>query len=172
VVITAGPVNARQAEFSARVEQDLPRVYNYLRRLVRSPQTAEDLAQEAFLKAWSAYDRYDAGRPFLPWVLQIARRLALDAWRRRRELPFPEGLDPADRGRPNPEQQAAAGETAQRLEAALGGLPEAQRTAVFLYYMEGMHLEELAVVLKTSPNAVSALLLRARRRLKTLLSEP
>jgi RNA polymerase sigma-70 factor, ECF subfamily len=160
----------RRSWFHGQLSENFPKVYNYLRRLVRQPETAEDLAQEAFLKAWQALDRFDPAKPFLPWILQIARNSAWDYLRRRRELAQPAVLDLQKDTRPSPEQNLLDQEAAGRLETALQQLPEAQRSAVFLYYKEGLDLAGLAVVLKSTRGGVTSLLHRARRRLKKMLA--
>ncbi|NTV53793.1 MAG: RNA polymerase sigma factor, partial [Candidatus Firestonebacteria bacterium] len=82
-------LSQRRSEFHAHLSDNFPKVYNYVRRLVRRPETAEDLTQEAFLKAWQAFDRFDPQKSFLPWILQIARHTALDYFRKHRELILP-----------------------------------------------------------------------------------
>ena len=69
------------------------RVYGVALRIVRSHAVADDVAQEAFLKAWQALDRFELGRPFGPWVCRIAANLAVNHVRSpvAREDPLPEG---------------------------------------------------------------------------------
>jgi RNA polymerase sigma-70 factor, ECF subfamily len=168
-VMQAETADVRRERFQHQLRQDFPRVFNYVLRLVRSPEVAEDLVQEAFLKAWQAFDRFDPVRPFRPWVLQIARRTTLDWFRKHREQPLPEAWEPAT-SQPDPEQQAAASETAERLEYALDSLPEGQRSAALLYYMEELSLEEVAQSLGKSVRATTSLLHRARQALYRRLS--
>jgi RNA polymerase sigma-70 factor (ECF subfamily) len=161
---------AQRSAFNDKILEEFPKVYNYVRRLVRRPEIAEDLTQEAFLKAWQAFDRYDMQKPFLPWVLQIARNTALDYFRKHREWPdsgqAPEPVDQA----PSPEKSALEHESARHLEAALQQLPELQRTAVFLYYKEQLNIAGLAKVLRSTEGGVTSLLHRARQGLKKLLA--
>ncbi len=157
-------------QFQALLTAHYPRVYNYVRRLVRDAAAAEDLTQEAFLKAWRAFDHFDPARPFAPWIFQIARRLALDAWRRRPASSLPEGPAEISSPGPDPEALAQAAETGARVETALASLPEPQRTAAFLYYIEDLPLEELAKVLGKSVRAATSLLHRARLNLRAKLA--
>ena len=161
---------SRRSLFHTHLSEHFPKVYNYLRRLVRQPEIAEDLTQESFLKAWQAFARFAPPQPFLPWILQIARRTAWDYFRKHREQAGPGILELQTDKRPSPEQNALDQENTRRLEAALQQLPEAQRTAVFLYYKEELDVAGLAVVLKSTKSGVVSLLHRARQRLKKALA--
>ncbi len=154
--------------FNGFLEKYFVRVYNYLLRLLRSPEKAEDLTQEAFLRAWESFRRYDRSRPFLPWILRIARNRALDHMRRNREQPqaeFPTLTGPA-----SPERDLLKQEENAALESALLALPEKQRTAVYLYYIEEMPLPGVARVVGRSPAAVAALLHRARAAMRECMT--
>jgi RNA polymerase sigma-70 factor (ECF subfamily) len=159
-------LQARRQLFQVHLTAHFPKVYNYVLRLVRRPATAEDLTQDAFLKAWQAFDQYDAQKPFQPWIFQIARRTALDYFRKHREFANPDVLAEQSTKTPSPEQNALNQEKTQRLESALQQLPEAQRTAVFLYYVEHLDMSELAQVMKSTKSGVISLLHRARQRMK------
>jgi len=161
---------ARRDVFHSHLTENFPKVYNYLRRLVRQPQIAEDLTQEAFLKAWQAFERFDPQKPFLPWILQIGRRTALDYFRRHREFTQPDKLDLQTDPGISPEQQMLNDETNRRLETALMQLPEAERSALFLYYKEELSVAELAGVIHRSNAGVVSLLHRARQALKKILA--
>jgi len=162
----------RRQRFDRYLAEDFPKVYNYILRLIRSPQSAEDIVQEAFLKAWNAYDRFDPSKPFLPWIMQIARNLALDHLRRRREVPGDESwLEQSPSPAASPERELLRAEEARRLEQALGRLPEPQRTAAYLYYVNGLSLAEIGRVLKKSERAATSLLHRARENLRKQFQE-
>jgi RNA polymerase sigma-70 factor (ECF subfamily) len=156
----------RQQKFHEHLVRHFPGVFNYVRRLVSNDSVAEDLTQDAFVKAWQAFGQYDPKRQFFSWVLQIARRTALDYLRRHHEIYHEELLLAAADTRPNPEQLAQLAETRQSLEAALQTLPEIQKTAVFLFYVEELSVAELSTILKKSPSHITVLLHRARQKLK------
>ena len=109
---------ARQGDLSAFEEivgRYQRRVYGVALRIVRSHAVADDVAQEAFLKAWQALDRFELGRPFGPWVCRIAANLAVNHVRSpvAREDPLPEGhgeTRAAGRGSPRrgPRRRGAA----------------------------------------------------------------
>src|ERR1700720_1235315 len=97
---------ARDGDDSAYAEllaRHRDRVFSFLLRLLGSAQDAEDVAQEAFVKAFSRLDSYDAARPFVSWLFGIAHHAALDHLRARRpaalSLDDPDGAaDHADSG--------------------------------------------------------------------------
>lgn len=153
-------------KFNDHLVQHFPGVYNYVRRLVRNGTVAEDLTQDAFLKAWQAFERYRPDRPFFPWILQIARRTALDYLKRRHEIQHEGILLSAPDSGADPEQAAQEAENGRILEAALQTLPEIQRTAVYLFYVENLDISELSSILKKSPSGITVLLHRARQKLK------
>lgn len=162
--------------FFARNEQPLAA---YLRRMLASDETASDVAQEAFFRAWqhfetvSRYDRPDA------WLFRVATNLALSALRRRAALSFtqlshrgqdaraPFGVDELDL-LASPED--VEGEAAERdlIERLLRTLPERQRAALLLRAVHGFSVEEIAAILELSAANVYQLLSRGARHFRTL----
>ncbi len=161
----------RRERFHAYLTTTFPRVYNYVLRLVRQPATAEDLTQDAFLKAWRAFDQYDRQKDFLPWILQIARHTTLDYLRKHKELLDESLVEQRAGAAPSPEQALLNAEKTQRLDEALQKLPEAQRTAIFLYYVEQLDTAALAKIMRGTQAGVMSLLHRARQGMKKLLKD-
>ena len=94
----------------------------FCRRLVLRDSDAEELAQEAFLRAWASWDRYAPARPFWPWVSSIARRLCIDHGRRLRTARRKD-LGAADRAAdPSPEELVETDEEYRWARAALAEL--------------------------------------------------
>lgn len=123
--------------------------------------SAEDLAQDAYLRLWSQRDRLDWGRPVLPWLLVATRRLATDRFRAiRRRLSAPTHATTID-GDP--------GLRARWLDvcAAMGDLSQLERTALVMTAVEGLTYDEAAVALGTTPGALRAAVSRARTKLET-----
>ena len=146
---------------------------------------AEDITAEVFGAAFAALHRcpavpvFDAAPsppqnipsgddPVRAWLFGIARRKLADSYRRRTSRPqtsLPLGHPaPAQHG---PEPRFLAGEAAQMLEGILSRLPELQREALLLRYIEGLNLSEIGLILHKSPNAVAQLLHRARQAART-----
>ncbi|HZO86964.1 MAG TPA: sigma-70 family RNA polymerase sigma factor [Chthonomonadaceae bacterium] len=70
------------AEFEALMRRNYSRAYSVAYRMMGNASDAEDLTQEAFVRVWSAFDRYDRSRPFEGWLFRILTNLAIDRWRR------------------------------------------------------------------------------------------
>ncbi len=119
---------------------------SFLRRLIPpgSPCTAEDLVQETMLKAWRHLDQLPAGaEPQRRWLFTVARRLAIDAYRKRRTRPVEVGLAETDLA---PSANAAA-ETAiasLTLKKAVGELGPAHRSVLLELYVKGHSVGEVA----------------------------
>lgn len=132
---------------------------------------AEDAAQTAFLKAYSALPRFDPDRPFRPWLLRIVMNEARNRrrWRRRRsELELEEEHERAA-GDPSPEERAEAAERRAVVLAALNGLrPEERLTIACRYFLE-LSEAEMAEVLGVARGTVKSRLSRALSRLRTRL---
>jgi len=139
---------------------------------VSEPEEIEDAAQDAFVRALRAIDTYDAGRPFAPWMYQIARNVArnhIEARAVRNVEPLslrePEATDPA------PDRAAERSEMRARLERALGRMPEQRSTAFRLVDVEGMGAAEAGRIMGLAPGTVRAHVHHARRHLRSALAE-
>jgi RNA polymerase sigma-70 factor (ECF subfamily) len=129
--------------FEALFTAVAPRIAAYMRRAGASPETAEELAQEALMIAWTKAPDYDPakGQP-LAWLFAIARNLRIDRFRKERVWRMTEGLPeahaeiPADEA--TPEQATASREVGARVRETLATLPEDQRELVILSYVAGL----------------------------------
>lgn len=133
-------------------------------------QTAEDVAQEAWVKAWLALPRYTESLGSLrAWLCRIAINVALDAHRRERPA---QDLDERMPDESNgPAEQVEAGANAQAVRRAVAQLPAAYRTALVLREYEGLSYAEIAAALSIPPGTVMSRLNYARSRLRALLAE-
>ncbi|WP_368562140.1 RNA polymerase sigma factor [Pseudoxanthomonas sp. UTMC 1351] len=135
--------------------------------ITRDVQASEDIAQEAFLKAWEQLDRLKNSTSFLPWLRQITRNLARDHLRANSHRPLTgEGAEiaigmAADPS-PTPSEQLLL--TEQEIVAAdiISALPEESRETLLLYYREGQRSQQVATLLGLSDAAVRKRLSRAR----------
>ncbi len=139
-------------------------------RMAPDRQSAEDIAQEAMFRVWRRAEEFDASRArFTTWLYRIVVNLCIDARRRPRPAPLPDGYDPAD-------PAAGAAETVEiderraALTKAIDQLPSGQRAALTLVYEEGLSGAEAAQALGVSIKAVERLLARARARLRDILA--
>jgi RNA polymerase sigma-70 factor (ECF subfamily) len=166
---------ARQGDlpaFEEVVRRYQRRVYGVALRIVRAHDVADDVAQEAFVRAWQSLDRFDLARPFGPWVCRIAANLAVNHVRspRAREEGLPEGSAEAPSADPGPLGAVLDREAQQVLDRAVAGLPAEQRAVFVLRAVEEMSYAEIAEALSLSPGTVMSRLFRARERLARALS--
>jgi RNA polymerase sigma-70 factor (ECF subfamily) len=165
---------ARQGDlpaFEEIVRRHQRRVYGVALRIVRSHAVADDVVQDAFLRAWQSLDRFELGRPFGPWVCRIAANLALNHVRSpvAREDPLPEGHGETRSVQGNPLDAVLDGEAQGLLQEALETLPPEQRAVFVLRAVEEMSYAEIAEALELSPGTVMSRLFRAREKLARAL---
>lgn len=138
-------------------------------RLVPDPPLAEDVVQEAMVRAWAEAGRFDARRGrFTTWLYRIVVNLCIDQRRRARPGPLPDDFDQADQAA-GADERMEADERHAALAAALRELPARQRAALALVYDEELSGAEAARVLGLSAKAVERLLARARAALRARL---
>jgi len=138
-------------------------------RLVADRSLAEDLAQEAFVRAWTQARQFDPRRArFTTWLYRIVTNLCIDQRRRIRPQALPEGFDAVDPAEETQELMERR-EQERALTQALGDLPVRQRAAMTLVYDEGLSGSEAALILGLSAKAIERLLARARAHLRAQL---
>ena len=155
-----------QEAFSSLVEKYKDPVFNVAYRMLGNPTEAEDVAQEAFVRAYTQLHTYKETHRFSTWLLSIASHLSIDQLRRRRFLALPLENVPflewiADVG-PGPEQSALRHETADDMQRILDTLPVKYRAVLLLRYWHDFSYEEIAHTLDLTPALVKARLHRAR----------
>ena len=158
------------------------RLVGFFFHLVHDRTTAEDLAQEAFLRVFRSRERYEATARFSTWLFRIAHNLASNQKRgaaRRREIPLAsgsgsydlpsQGENLAEKSALMPTRQLDSSELREVVRIAIDELSERQRTAVVLHKFEEMSYEEIGDVMGLGPVAVKSLISRARGKLKEAL---
>lgn len=135
-------------------------------RLLPDRAAAEDIVQEAMVRAWNQSGRFDPGRArFQTWLYRIVVNLCIDQRRRVTPVPLPDTFDAAD-PHAAADEIVAATERQAALASALRALPGRQRAAMTLVYDEGVSGAEAARILGLSAKAVERLLARARTALR------
>ena len=159
---------AKRREFEERLAECGPLAYRVARGVMRNDADAEDIAQEALLRAYRRFDGLRDPLRFRGWLVRIVFRLALDRARstKRRELRETEWSHPARRDvPPNAEELAASSEFQAHFDAAMEGLPEKLRLVLLLAAMEGHTLEEVAAMLRLPVGTVKSRLFVGRKKL-------
>ena len=155
---------------------------NFLYRMVRDRATAEDLAQDVFLRVYRARKEYIPGAKLTTWLFRIATNLALNSVRDNRHekmavsLDAPAGNeeDSAPRDLPAREmridQRLLERDRVAFIQRAIASLPEKQRAAVLLHKYEEMDYAEIAKILDCTEAALKSLLFRAYENLRVQLT--
>ena len=168
------------AAFNTLVIRHQNAAYSLAFRFLRTREAAEDVTQEAFVRAWRAIDTFRGDR-FRSWLLRIVANAARDELRRRKRRPQrsldetwddPDiaSIDPVEPGL-GPQERAEQTELRGVLERALAELPEEWRMVVLLSDVHGMSYEEIADAVDAPLGTVKSRLSRARARLRQLLIE-
>ena len=154
-------------------------VSRYLRRvvsiawgIVRNAHDAEDLAQEAFVKAYQSLERFRSDEPFGPWIFRIVTNLSLDVVKHRTRFRHEElGEEQPAARRDDASLPARSNEIARRVDAALETLPEMQRIVARLHLVEELEHQEIASMTGLSEGTVRSHLSLARKKLKEKLAD-
>jgi RNA polymerase sigma-70 factor (ECF subfamily) len=148
------------------VADHYPRICRLLRHLTGSVDTAEDLAQQAFLKAWQALATFKGESSVATWLHRIAYREYTHWLRARREhTSLEDAADVAD-------ERAADALESVLVRQALVELSPEHRETFLLYNVQGLSVPEVAAVLDVPAGTVKSRLFTARQRLREMLGEP
>jgi len=145
-------------------------IYAYLLRMLREPELAADLTQDAFIKAYRNYETLEKPENARAWLYQIAHRVALDEIRRRKIIRFFPWTGESPGSAPSAEHLVMEAHLSADMQRALARIPERQRAALLLAELHDLTGLELAAALGVSHVAARALLTRARESLRQALA--
>ena len=159
-------------------------VFSLVYRVVRDRSTAEDLAQEAFVRAFQAIGTFNPTYKFSSWIFKIANNLTIDHLRRRKldtvsieGSPHADTPEAIERSRitleatgENPERFTENRELGSHIEQAIAKLRPEYRTAVLLRHVEGYGYEEVAEIMEVPLGTAKTFIHRGRLQLKQLLA--
>jgi RNA polymerase sigma-70 factor, ECF subfamily len=167
LVREAAQAGARR-EFEERLAECGPLAYRVARGVLRNTADAEDVAQEALLRAYKSFERLRDPSRFRGWLVRISFRIALDRLRsaKRREQRDTLWSQPAHQPPPvTVEEVAASNQFQSHLERALEELPEKLRVALLLSAVEGHTIEEIASLVCVPVGTVKSRIFIARKKL-------
>lgn len=165
------------------VERHSRSVFRMAYRMTSNSHDAEEVVQEAFLRAYQKLEKFAGEANFGTWVYRIAANYAIDRIRQqnsekaRRQMPSNPGdealeVDPLSNvqdSAPSPERLAGSAQLAAKMKEALEALTPAERIAVVMRHWEGCPIEEIAAVLKSNSNATKNTVFRAVGKLRKAL---
>lgn len=163
--------------FRALVERHSRAVYRLAHRMTGSPQDAEDVVQDTFLRAYRQLGRFESRANFSTWLHRIAVNCSIDLIRSRRHQES--GADAADlehfegaaedRADPSPERLMLSTQVQERIGAAMAALSAMERAAFVLRHFEGQSIEEISRALGLKTNAAKHSVFRAVRKMRVAL---
>lgn len=166
--------------FEPLVRRYMQKAFHTAFGFTRDAESAKDLSQDAFLKAFSRIKQFDGRSSFYTWFYRILINLCLDHARRNRKVAW-QSLDDRSHApheqqqlvdsRFRPEQAAIAGEATRRASETLHAMPNKQRTAFMLRNDQGLSIADVAKVMKTTEGTVRVYLHRAVTALRQSLVE-
>jgi len=181
--MSVAPRQTDHAEFERLVERTQRQAYNMAYRLTGNRDDAEDLTQEAYLRAYRSFGTYNRQLPFESWFFRILSNLFIDLLRRRPKqkplsLDQPMGDEDNEENlllqisdeNANPERNLMEHVMDERLQTALLALPEPFRIAVLLCDVEGHSYEEIAQIMHSSIGTVRSRIHRGRSLLRRALN--
>ncbi len=167
--------------FDALVRRYQHKVVKLVLRYVRDPAEAEDIAQEAFIKAYRALPRFRGDSAFYTWLYRIAINTAKNVLASRGRSPIRYEVDRADdddydvvanlKDTATPEALALTEEIRSTVTAAIDALPEDLRTAIQLRELEGLSYEEIAAAMECPVGTVRSRIFRAREAIDARLRD-
>lgn len=166
----------RGSEEAARalVDAHKDRLFAFVWRILRDHDEAEEICQEAFLRAFASLDTFSSEYRFSTWLFTIGYRLCLNHIRRRKSLTGEVDFTGLPSREEDVAEQLAESEEARRLKDliwnAVDKLSPQQKSAVLLFYREGLSCEEIAQALEIPMATAKSHLHRARGRLRDTLS--
>ncbi len=164
--------------FGMLVRQHQTAVFNVAYRLLGRRGDAEDAAQEAFLKAFRALERFDVERPFAPWIKRIVTNHCYNLLESARVKPTLLATEMGEAGAdldewaqhaPSPEQRLVSDERETAVRQAILQLPPRYRTVLELRHFQGLSYAEIEETQQRSLSDIKSDLFRARKKLAQLL---
>lgn len=182
--LIAESLKGDESALSSLYRRHIPAVFNFIKKIAPPEIDADDIVQDAFIKAWKHLKKFDASRSFKNWIFTIARNTLMDALHKNK-FQATAFLDNDDDGAiaetiddaPLPDELAEKSELQEELEKALDELTPAQKSVVILHAVEGMTFNEIAEIVEQPMDTVKTRYRRALAKLSSIirknpLSEP
>jgi RNA polymerase sigma-70 factor (ECF subfamily) len=160
--------NGDASAYSSLFEKYQGGIYNFAYSLVRSPEDAKDIAQEAFIKVFEALPRLQEGAKFSSYLYRTARNLAMDELKKQKRFGAPDQLDleKDDHIYSDPQRSLLLQEQQSDVRKAAANLADDYRMVLALRELQDLSYDEISSVMEIPKNSVGVLLLRARLKFK------
>ncbi|MCB0374588.1 MAG: sigma-70 family RNA polymerase sigma factor [Sinomicrobium sp.] len=167
--VLEGNVNA----YACLVEKYKGMVFTLAVRILKDRETAEEVAQDVFVKSYQSLSGFKGNSKFATWLYSITYNASMDVLKRNKKFTASEAVERLSDTRTTPEENALerlmTNDRNEAVNAAVAALPEEDRTIIWLYYFDELSLREIAKVVNLSVANVKIKLYRSRKRLYTLL---
>ena len=165
--------SGKRRAFTELMRRYQQRVYWVARRIVGTHEDADDIAQETFVKAFTALGDFRGESSFFTWLYRIAVNLSLNAVRKKQLVNYLRESEIINRIFPSsedPSRDVEFKETQSRLEEAVAQLPEKQRAVFVMRYYDELSYEEISEVMKTSVGGLKANFFHALRKVREYMT--
>ncbi len=173
-----------RSQFEDQAIPFMDQLYAAALRMTRNPADASDLVQETFVKAYSAFARFEQGTNLKAWLYRILTNTFINTYRKNQRTPYQGAIDELEDWQLGSAESLTQGRVTRSAEAeaidhlpdsdvkeALGSIPEDFRLAVYLADVEGFSYQEVADIMKTPVGTVMSRLHRGRRLLRERLAD-
>ena len=164
-----------RAAFTVLYERCIDRVYRHVYYRVSNHDEAEDITQEAFVRAWKAIDKYKrTGAPFVTWIITIAGNLVIDHYRKEQKVFVTDEIEKIsekdlDNQIPGPEKQAEMNFDNAMIKKAVLKLTGDKQKVILMHFIDGLSYEEIAKALNKNEGAIRVIQYRALSDLRGLI---
>nr|WP_326960321.1 MULTISPECIES: sigma-70 family RNA polymerase sigma factor [unclassified Arthrobacter] len=181
--VTTETTEERRVRFERDAMQYVDQLYSAAMRMARNPADAEDLVQEAYTKAFSAFHQYKPGTNLKAWLYRILTNTYINLYRKRQREPLQSNSDTIEDWQlARAESHTSAGLRSAEAEAldhlpdsdvkrALQSIPEEFRLAVYFADVEGFAYKEISEIMNTPIGTVMSRLHRGRKMLRDMLAD-
>lgn len=169
-LLVDGAVSGDAGDFGRLYDLYVERVYRHIYYRVGNTRDAEDLTQQAFLKAWKAIGKYrKKGSPFLAWLMRISHNLVIDFYRSRKDITYLDDEIELRDSKAGPEKLAEAQYDQQQIRKVILQLPEEQQQVVMMSFIEGFSYGEIAAALGKSEGNIRVMVHRALKKMRQIM---
>ena len=162
-------IEGKKENFEILVDRYQRLVYSLAYNYIKDAQLAEDVSQEAFVKAYTHLKTYNPEFRFSTWIARITYNTCTDLLRKKKETcPIDDVFEIADQGQ-SPLEEVIGKEKKEKIEAIINGLEPKYKQPLMLYHLSGLKYDEISEYLKVPMSIVKNRIFRARRMLRELL---